>query len=328
MSLKQPIETRHYTAPLVEPIARDLIALLEHKGAPWIGDIRQRVRGQLTDVEDHYFVALNQDRMVGHVWYTTSASDPRWGVIGHVFTHPDARRHGISKRLLELALTEFDNRGGAMMQLFTSTPFIIPLYEQLGFESLFTHSAFHDQDWYMRRPTGSDEQLDRWFDTAHISFRSLASGDLPRYCLLYNATHNVLLKDRAQRVGFGLEAELAFIGSLQAIRQQRATCSVLDNGQAIVGAASLFGAEFPHQSHIGMFDIHTCPQATHYTTQLADHCLRTRRDIGVEKIYAISVDPSKQELLPQLGFTRRATLPDHYRVAQSDYDCELFELTE
>ncbi len=319
-------KTDHYQAPLASAVANDLIALLGHKGEPWVGDLRRRLRGALDGAEDHYFVARDDNRMVGHVWYTVAAVDPRLGLIGHVYTHPDARRRGVSKQLLTAALAEFDRRGGTLMQLFTSTPFTIPLYEQLGFENVFSQPAYHDQDWYMLRVEAPESRLDNWLVTGRITLRTLSCSDLPQYSLLYNAAHDTLLKDRAQRIGFGLEAELAFIESIEAIRQQRGTCSVLDNDQTIVGAASLFGDPFSHQAHVGLFDIYTCLQASAHTTRLADHCLQAGREMGIEKVYAMSVDASKRALLLQLGFTRIATLPDHYRIGERNYDCELFEL--
>ena len=315
-------------APLDDPVAHELVTFLQHKGPPWVDDIRLRICGSLAGAEDHYFLAMAQDRLVGHVWYCVSQKDPRLGLIGHVYTVPDMRRQGISRQLLTAAIAEFRDRGGSMMQLFTSTPFSIPLYEQLGFENLFTQTVYHDQDWYMRCPAGSDEQLQIWLEAEHVSLRQLSPGDLPQYCLLYNAQHDVMLKDRAQQIGFGLEAELAFIDVLQSIQQNRAECSVLDNGQTIVGAASLSATVFPHQSHVGLFDIYTCSQARLHARLLADHCLQMRQELGIQQIYAMCIDPSKRELLLQLGFSSRTVLPDHYRIGQQFHDCELLALND
>ena len=114
----------------------------------------------------------------------------------------------------------------------------------------------------------------------------------------------------------------------QAIQQDRARCSVLDNGQTIVGVASLFGNRFPHQSHVGLFDIYTCSQARLHARLLADHCLQMRQELGIQQIYAMCIDPSKRELLLQLGFSSRTVLPDHYRIGQQYHDCELLALNE
>ena len=97
------------------------------------------------------------------------------------------------------------------MQLFTSTPPTVGLYEQLGFENLFTQSSYHTQDWYMRHPVAAEELVRSWFATAP-QLRSLAAGDMPAYCLLYNSARDTTLKDRAQQLGFGLEALFCFRG--------------------------------------------------------------------------------------------------------------------
>ena len=320
------LEIRHEMAPLDEGLAGDVVGFLEHKGTPWIDDIHQRVQGNLMGAEDHYLVAFDRDLLAGHVWYCVAQSDPRLGIVGHVFIHPERRRRGIARALLASALSEFRARGGVIMQLFTSTPPSIPLYEQLGFENLFGQSSYHDQDWYMRYPVGSDECVAQWLTATPVTCRELQPEDLPRYCLLYNVERDLTLKDRAQQIGFGLEAELAFINAWQAIRQGRAACSVLDNGPTIVGAASLVAMEFPHQSHVGLFDFYVSSKASSYIPELVDHCLKTRHELGISKVFAMTVDPAKRSAMERIGFTWRAHLPGHYRVGREEHDGDLLEL--
>jgi N-acetylglutamate synthase-like GNAT family acetyltransferase len=327
MSRAANVVIHHSMAPLERSLAQDLVALLEHKGAPWIDDIRRRIRGELPGAEDHYFVAATGQRLVAHAWYTVSATDSQLGLLGHVYTRPELRRRGLSRRLLEAAMGEFLQRGGQIMQLFTSTPFSVGFYEQLGFENLFTQKVYHDQDWYMRYPQRAADQLDAWSSGTPQHCRQLTPADLPRYSLLYNLRRDVILKDRAQQIGFGLEAELAFIDMLEAVRQERATCWVLENERLILGAAALVSTQFPHQSHIGLFDLYSCSPDSSLIGPLAERCLQQRADLGIEKIYAISVDEAKQCQLQQLGFAVRGTLPNHYRVGRDHYDCALLELS-
>ncbi len=275
---------------------------------------------------DHFLVALVGSRVVGHVWYTISPSAPQLGLIGHVLTHSDYRRRGISRQLMDRAIAEFDEQGGKVMQLFTSTPYSLPFYEQLGFETLFTQQVYHERDWYMRSPRGSAEIVRHWLVPAQLALRPLAPGDLPQYCLLYNLEHDQILKDRAQQIGFGLESELAFIDIMNSQSERRAAVTVLENGPVMLGAASLVRSQFPHQAHVALFDIYLPPAVIDYTQALAQHCLDQRSALNVEHVYALAVDQAKRELFPQLGFQSRGLLAKHYRIAQQRLDCELFEL--
>ncbi len=327
MTRSQKYAIEHFTAPLSESAADTLVTFLQHKGRPWVDDIRRRVRGEVAGAEDHYFVIYDGPRVVGHVWYTVSQADPRLGLIGHVLTHPDYRRRGIARQLIERAMNEFHHCGGMLMQLFTSTLFSLPFYEQLGFEKLFSQQVYHDRDWYMRSPHGSDQILHDWFASSDRRIRPLGAGDLPQYCLLYNAQHDHVLKDRAQQIGCGLEAELAFIDVTNALSEGRATVCVVENSQTIIGAASLIRSVFPHQSHVAIFDIYWPSAAITHIQELAQQCLAQRAALHVEHLYALAVDGAKRELFVQLGFVSRGILKNHYQIAQQRLDCELFELS-
>jgi N-acetylglutamate synthase-like GNAT family acetyltransferase len=325
MATWQGYDVQHLVAPLSTAGAHDLMAFLDHKGPPWVDDIRRRARGELPGADDHFFVALDGQRLVGHVWYSVAHRDPRLGLIGHVFTDPACRRRGIAARLLEEAIAQFRRGGGVLLQLFTSTPFSIPFYEKFGFENLFSQPVLHDRDWYMRSPAGSGQSLPAWLDSPRVAIRPLAPGELPQYCLLYNAQHDHVLKDRAQQIGLGLEAELTFIRTTGALAEGRGACWVLDNGQTLVGAATLMPSAFSHQSHIALFDLYVLEPAGQHAAALAARCLRARDELGIERVYGLAVDASKRRLFQQLGFTSRGLLPGHYKVAEQRHDCELFE---
>lgn len=325
MSTSSPFSVEHLRAPLSREMAGVVIEFLRHKGSPWIEDIQQRVRGELAGAEDHYFLALADGGLVGHAWYTVAQRDRQLGLLGHVFTRPDARRRGIGRALMAAAMDHFHRHGGSVMQLFTSTPHSLPLYEQCGFECLCAESVYHERDWYMRHPVATANPVRTWFTTSPCELRALSTADLPQYCLLYNSAHDMLLKDRAQRIGSGLEAELAFIDIWAAIERQQGCCWVLDSGHAIVAAASLVADSFPHQSHVGLFDLYAPRLDDTRLLDLARHCLESRAMLGLEKLLAVRVDQQKRNLLLQLGFVPRGQFPGHYRVGSRHYACELLE---
>ncbi len=311
--------------PLDLPVDdRDLLALVWHKGSPWVEDIHRRLQGECAGSRDRFFVGYDGSRPVAMVWYTVSETEPRLALLGHVYTRPEHRRRGLATRLMETAMAEFARQGGVVVQLFTYNPETLPFYERLGFETLYASRAMHATDWYLRRPAGSTVLIDTWFAPRACRVRPLAAGDLPQYCLLYNLEHRTRLKDRAQEIGLGLEAELAFIHSLERSCQGRAACCVLDNGRTIVGIGSLAACGFPHQSHVGLVDYYTHPDFSESGGQLAESALAERRALGLEIVYALCVDDEKRQTFAALGFEHLARLPGHYRVGEELVAADLY----
>ena len=318
----------HEILRLAHPIepdrARALEAFLAHKGSPWYDDICRRVRGAVEGAEDRFFVALDGSTIVGHVWYTGSKTDRRLGTLGHVFTDPKYRRRGIATCLFRAAMADFVEWGGTTMQLFTSTSLSLPFYERHGFENVFHAQVYHDMDWYMRYPTPPDNHLQDWFRNSPVTFRHLMPGDLPQYCLLYNSEHASVSKNRAERVGSGLEAEFAFIHVSGSLAEGRAACVVMENDQTIVGAASLCCCSYPPESHVALFDIYLHRTFRQHATELTGRCLKMRTELGADMIYAMAVDASKKKLFTELGFASQGVLPSHYRIGSRRFDSELF----
>jgi GNAT superfamily N-acetyltransferase len=324
MKSRGPIDIQIWTPPIATAAASRLADFLRHKGSPWIEDIERRLAGTVSGATDYFYVALCEGQLVAHAWYTVASADPRLGLVGHIFTHPDHRQQGFASRLLEQIMRDFPQRGGSVMQLFTSTPHSVPFYERLGFENLYAGRVYHDTDWYMRYPVDSASGLDDLYAPPVVSQRRLSCADLSQYCLLYNSEHGSAMKDRAQRIGLGLEAELAFIESTTALSAGQGICVVAENGETIVGTATLMRSPFPYESHIGVFDYYVHSAHRAHAVPLSEACLASRREIGVELVYALAVDADKSRSLTELGFSRCGELPGHYRAAEKTWDAQLF----
>lgn len=324
MAKNPPIEIRELAVP---QDGMDLVALLWHKGPPWVEDIRRRIQGEVACAADHFFAAFCGGRMVATAWYTLSQEDPKLGLIGHIYTWPEHRRRGISTRLVQAAMADFRERGGVVMQLFTSTPYTVPLYERLGFENLYASRVYHETDWAMRYPAGCGDLVASWFRPSPCRIRPLVGGDLPQYCLLYNLEYESVLKDWAQSIGLGLEAEFAMLNSLEKMSKGEGVCLVLENEQTIVGIAGLVRASFPHHSHVAAVDFYVHPAFASKTAELVGACLARREEVGAEIVYAMRVDEPKRGVFERLGFRTKAVLPRHYKVRDRYFDGELFEET-
>lgn len=317
------VQIRKFLAPLDET---DLLALLRHKGQPWLDHIRSRIRGECGRSLDHFFLAYAGREPVAHVWYTVAADDRRLGHLGHVYTRPDFRRQGLSARLLKAAMADFRSQGGLVMQLYTSNPVTVPFYEKLGFENLYASRALHDKDWYMRHPLGSATLIQSWFARRRCTMRELGGDDLAKYCLLYDMEYDTRLKDWAQGIGTGLESEYTFILTRDKIARHHGVCWVLENGETIVGAASLMRPAFTHQAHLAAVDCYLHPRFHDRAAELIEACLSCRDRLGVEVVYALCVDPDKARTYESLGFAHRAMLPGHYKINDQHLDCRLYQI--
>ncbi len=98
--------------------------------------------------------------------------------------------------------------------------------------------------------------------------------------MLYNTEYGTRLKDRAQGIGLGLEAELAFINTCDRMARGAAACRVLDNGRTIVGIAALGCCDFPHQSHVGLVDYYTHPAFAAHAPALTEALLGEHAPAG------------------------------------------------
>jgi len=212
-----------------------------------------------------------------------------------------------------------------VMQLFTYNSDTLAFYKRLGFEVIRGGRAAHGGDWYLRSPAGAQEQVEAWFSGGQCRLRPLAPDDLPRYCLLYNAEYRTALKDRAQGIGTGLEAEMAFIRALDQAGRGRAAFLALDNGQTLVGMSSLVACDFPHQAHVGMVDYYLHPRFAAEAGDLIQAALAQRSGLGIEFVYALVADDEKRRTLLATGFHHRARLGGHYRVDDRRLDCDLLQ---
>ncbi|MCK4340835.1 MAG: GNAT family N-acetyltransferase [Phycisphaerae bacterium] len=74
-------------------------------------DTEAAVREQLRHFPDTYLVAEHEGRIVGMVFGT---HDVRKGWINRLAVHPDCRRRGVARRLIEACERAFDARGIAI----------------------------------------------------------------------------------------------------------------------------------------------------------------------------------------------------------------------
>ncbi|MCX6361375.1 MAG: hypothetical protein NT029_16350 [Armatimonadetes bacterium] len=109
-------------------------ALLGHKGHAWAEHIAAAFAGDTDELETRFYLATVRGTVVANIMTVERAGV---GILGHVFTVPEARRQGICKTLMGAQNADFRARGGKRLVLgtgFESHPYWI--YHSFGFRSL------------------------------------------------------------------------------------------------------------------------------------------------------------------------------------------------
>lgn len=85
------------------------------------------------------YVWVESGHIVGNVTIQRADSYGNRWIIANVAVHPDYRRRGIARALMEAALEHIAERGGcwAVLQVRANNTAALTLYKRLGFETLF-----------------------------------------------------------------------------------------------------------------------------------------------------------------------------------------------
>jgi len=132
------------------------------------------LKGMFEDPSRNFFFVAEVDRqIIASCWYLTGASSPELSVLGEVYTRPDYRRKGISRKLCDHALQHFINSGGKAMLLGSNNPAAIDMYFAMGFQPY--------PEGLMRYTVGAPGDFDSaCFDPAQSTrIREIQHGDIP-----------------------------------------------------------------------------------------------------------------------------------------------------
>lgn len=114
------------------------------------------------------FVWLEAGRLVGNVSISPAGYGGGW-VIANVAVHPDFRRHGIARHLMQAALEWAQARGRfATLQVEADNHAARALYDTLGFRAQRTFTRWHRASFYAQPQPGPI-----------VPLRKLGSHDLP-----------------------------------------------------------------------------------------------------------------------------------------------------
>ncbi len=238
--------------PLPSRIAESLLELLEHKGVPWMRDIEARLKA---DGDDLFAVAFHERRPVAHSWLGWAGDCRESGVIGHVFTAQEHRRHGLAEGLVRGLISAFDEGGGRWVQLRTSSEAAARIYGRLGFRTIRTTEPGRSERprRVMLRGGGEDGAADGYHEASgRWEVEGFALRHYPRTCVFLNATTG----ERKLPVGgidTGLNASLHLLELLQGQEDGRCRCSALidtDNGRVHGFACRGAGVLDVHAPHV------------------------------------------------------------------------------
>lgn len=126
--------------PALDAEGQRSISNLSLSNQPWVV-LRLR---QLADDFVPGFVWEESGQIVGNVSLLTTNVDGRY-VVANVAVHPEHRRRGIARTLMELAIDKIEGREGReiMLQVEESNTPAIALYAQLGFDTIGSITSWY-----------------------------------------------------------------------------------------------------------------------------------------------------------------------------------------
>lgn len=213
---------------------RPLHDLLEHKGPPWLPDIEQRLTHGVKGAEDAYAVIPSGGQFLANACINKCGDV---GVLGHVFTRPEHRRHGYARQLMETVLSWFDMTGGKWLFLGTTAELDEGLYRKFGFAPL-RRAAWAPHDRLTMLRTGNGATGDPFTDvTGDVALRNVTRADWPAMVTLLQYREGA-----DPRVPLGESAVTAEVFTLDLIdHQEKGTCQLLGayQGRRLIGLASV-----------------------------------------------------------------------------------------
>ena len=104
--------------------------LLSHLGPRWAADLEQRLTQSVARAQDAYAVIPDSGPPVAAACINKCGDV---GVLAHCYTHPEHRRRGYARKLMETLLSWFDMTGGKWLFLSTTSELDQGLYRKFGF---------------------------------------------------------------------------------------------------------------------------------------------------------------------------------------------------
>jgi GNAT superfamily N-acetyltransferase len=295
---------------LEPPLGASWADRIEH----WWRDVRPLlVHGELATTSlDRFVVGEIDGAYVGSMCYDTPRDTRDVGVLEMVWTHPDHRRKGIARTILQHTIADFRCQGGVALYLCTTNPAAEALYAHQGFRPLIGDGMRY------LAPGHADFDRSYFADAGPARVRPAVWGDLARVSALYNqTTPDWLIKDYPRRVFRDVRYESHYLRIWKPARDGRGTALVLENpAQRVVGIASAIELDSYVEQQVQIVDFWACPTYLAQLPELLAALVQTARAGNAELLEAhvAEVDRARRQLLEAVGFQEVARLRDHLRV--------------
>ena len=314
---------RNLRVRILEPPLGDYTDRIEF----WWRDVREPLlAGQLAETSFDRFVIGEVDGVyAGSMNYCTHRDSREVALLEMVWTHPDYRRIGIAKCLLQHTLADFRAVGGMAMYLCTTNPSAFALYASEGFQPLIGDG--------MRclAPQFDPETFDRDYfaDAGSARIRPGEWGDIARVSALYNQPEPTwLIKDHPRRVYRDMRYESHYIRVWKPASEGRGVVLVLENPlQRIVGIVSAADIDSFYEQHVAVVDFWGCPAYLQQLPELLATLAQNAAQRGTELLQAsiAECDQEKRQLLESAGFSETARLRDRLREGDQRFDLLIYE---
>jgi len=278
----------------------ELASFIGHKGEPWVGDMVDRWNDPEFDGYNLTAIAykIRQEgtegylapELVAHAWL---GLDGDTGLLGHIYTHPQHRGHGLATSLCHTLIEVFfRERAGSFLVLGTDNPTAARIYKSLGFYPVRSDSSLPaDENMIMARGVYPGFDSDRAYlgnvnrRTIHINFEHEYFSNNGGICVIESihprhiAGCTMLMNAPAaaadpklpgMSILTGAETELAVVTAIRAHKAGRLVCAVaVDSETRRVHALGIKRTGKPGSELSDKADVYSSPSSA-----AAEHTLR------------------------------------------------------
>jgi len=269
-----------------------------------------------------FFIAEVNDKIIAACWYLTHAKSSEISVLGEVYTRPDYRRKGISKKLCQHALNHFIDHGGKAMLLGSNNPAAIKMYSDIGFapypEGLMRHTVDPVEDF--------DREYFNPNQNTHI--REVQHGDIPGIANLIGAPNDwisVCYPIGLFSFSYQRQARCVSLYTMLKKAVDLGGCwsaLVTDDRERLVGIGTLLYQGNRADPKSALIDIFVHPNFNPKAADLLTDLIKRSKDKGINELKAEILDAENQKIETLLanGFKQSEKLHRRETIGDKTYE--------
>ena len=299
-------------------LARELMALLGHKGEIWRWQIYQSLTQQHAEVDSRFYILSKAGRPFANIM---SVEAHGVGIFGHVYTAPDERRKGAADIIQTFQLDDFKRRGGRALYLGTdydTHPY--RLYRKHGFQG-----AEHGSNYMYWFALGQERFEGDAFEISPTRHEALSFKHWPVLPALAMMKHPARIRILGMNVIGPHSTEagaLPFFAAVDKHDKGASAYVAVSEKSNLPVAIACVRPEHYFWEQSDLVDLFCAPD---FESELPGLLAHLRLPPGRNLVcYADTFWAAKRQILQNCGFSLSATLKNHMLSAGKAHDVELW----